>query len=229
MGAKATFNSVTRIIKLTEAPSLIDGELVVELDVKIDLYGDQKEDWLANPTTLRKVRPPFSVIGGQTTPTGKAGNTFFQRSDWKIEPYDASHILRISGNLYSADGQSPFIVPSGGTYMVQIERVVSNIVDTVETGISGLTSSESSKLTETHAQVEANLKTIEGSDSHAMVMRVIRAALCGTAKDAVTDGPITENTTRIAYMSSDGSKPRLIFDVVNLYGTRTGATLDMSP
>jgi len=131
MGAKATFNSITRIIKLTEAPTLIDGEQVVELDVKIDLYGDQKEDWLANPTTLRKVRPPFSVIGGQTTPTGSAGNTFFQRSDWKIEPYDASHILRISGNLYSDDGKSPFIVPSGGTYMVQIERVVSNIVDTV--------------------------------------------------------------------------------------------------
>jgi len=98
----------------------------------------------------------------------------------------------------------------------------------VSTG-SGLSAGQDAKLTNVDSAVNANLKNIEGTDSHAMVMRVIRAALCGTAKDADTNGPITEDTVRIAYMSSDGSKPRLIFDVVNLYGTRTGATLDMSP
>jgi len=98
----------------------------------------------------------------------------------------------------------------------------------VSTG-SGLSAGQDAKLTNVDSAVNANLKNIEGTDSHAMVMRVIRAALCGTAKDADTNEPITEDTVRIAYMSSDGSKPRLIFDVVNLYGTRTGATLDMSP
>lgn len=98
----------------------------------------------------------------------------------------------------------------------------------VATG-SALQPGEKAELSNINSTVNSNLKVVEGTDSHAMVMRVIRAALCGTAKDADTDGPITEDTVRIAYMSSDGSKPRLIFDVVNLFGTRTGATLDMSP
>ena len=94
MGAKATWNPITRIVKLTEAPTLVNGELVVNLNVKVDLYGDQKEDWLANVNNERRVKPPFSVIGGQTTPTGFAGNTFFQKPDWKIEPYDSDQTVK---------------------------------------------------------------------------------------------------------------------------------------
>lgn len=151
MGAKATWNPVTRIIKLTEAPVLVNGEPTVTLDVKVDLYGDQKEDWLANANNERRLRPPISVIGGQSTPTGFAGNTFFQAADWKIEPFDADHILRISGNLYSVDGLSPFIKPTGGggPYFVQIERSVTNIVDTVAVG-SGLLPNEQTQLRHIH-------------------------------------------------------------------------------
>lgn len=129
MGAKATFNHITRIIKLTETPTLEDGEYVVRVDVQRDFYGDQKEDWLAYPDTLRKVRPPFYVQGGQATPTGALGDTYFKRSDWKIEPYDADHRLIVTGNLFSVDGKSPYIKPTGGTYAVFLESTVSNLVD----------------------------------------------------------------------------------------------------
>lgn len=128
MGAKATFNSITRIIKLTEAPTLINGEYVVELDVQTDLYGDQKEDWLVIPE-LRKVRPPVSAQGGQPTPTGFLGDTYFLRAGWKIEPYDADQRLIVTGNLYSTDGSSPYTQPSGGAYSVFLESTVSNLVD----------------------------------------------------------------------------------------------------
>lgn len=134
MGAKATFipnppQPGYRIIKLTEAPTLVNGEYAVTLDVQIDLYGDMKEDWLNDPS-FRQYFPPIRVVGGDPLPGSKTlGDTYFLRSDWKIEPYDADQRLTVEGNLYSEDGTSPFIKPSGGTYAVQIERSVSNIVD----------------------------------------------------------------------------------------------------
>lgn len=127
MGAKATFNPITRIIKLTEAPSGPEG--LVFIDVQIDLYSDMKEDWLNN-ASLRKFHPPIRVVGGDPLPGSKTlGDTYFLRSDWKIEPYDADQRLTVEGNLYSEDGTSPFIKPTGGSYSVQIERSVSNLVD----------------------------------------------------------------------------------------------------
>lgn len=149
MGAKATFNHVTRIIKLIEAPTLIDGELRVGINVSIDLYSDQKEDWLANPSTLRKLRPPITVIGGQTTPIGFAGNTYFLANDWNVELYDSDQILTVDGNFFKSDGTSPFIKPSGGTYATQIDRFVSNIVDKIETGSGALTVEQDKQLFDT--------------------------------------------------------------------------------
>lgn len=129
MGVKATFNPISKIIKLTEAPVLIDGEYQVSLDVQVDLYSDMKEDWL-NDINLRKYHPPIRAVGGDPLPGSKTlGDTYFLRSDWKIEPYDADQRLTVNGNFYSEDGTSPFIKPSGGVYSVLLERVVSNLVD----------------------------------------------------------------------------------------------------
>ena len=58
MGAKVTFDHITRIIQVDQAPTLIDGQQVVELNVKEDVYSDGKEDWLADPVNLRKLRFP---------------------------------------------------------------------------------------------------------------------------------------------------------------------------
>ena len=126
MGAKATFDPVTKIIKLTEAP---DGDGNVFLDVQVDLYGDMKEDWLNDPS-LRWATPPITSVGGNPLPGSKTlGDTYFLDSEWKIEPYDADQVLTVNGNFYSQDGTSVYIKPSGGSYAVQIESVVSNLVD----------------------------------------------------------------------------------------------------
>jgi hypothetical protein len=137
MGAKATFypdvqaNPGYRIIKLTDVPVLVDGEYISIILVKNDLYGDMKEDWL-NTSSFRKYIPPISAVGGNPLPGSQfLGDTYFLRNDWKIEPYDANHRLIIVGNLFSIDGTSPFVAPTGGSFLVQIERQFSNLVQTV--------------------------------------------------------------------------------------------------
>jgi len=125
MGAKVTFNEITKIIEIDEAPD-VDGEVFI--DVKTDLYSDGKEDWVTNEN-LRKFQFPISAVGGNPLPGEKAlGSTFFLNSDWKIRPYNASHRLTINGNFYSADGTDPFLDPLG-TFTVRIMQQVSSLVD----------------------------------------------------------------------------------------------------
>lgn len=69
MGAKVTFNEVTKIIEIDEAPD-VDGEVFI--DVKTDLYSDGKEDWVANEN-LRKFQFPISAVGG---------NPAWRKSPW---------------------------------------------------------------------------------------------------------------------------------------------------
>lgn len=128
MGVKVTANPVTRIIQITLAPTLENGDLVVDLDVQADIYSDLKEDWVAEES-LRKLQFPIRATGGDPLPGSKVlGDTYFIRSDWKIAPYEASHRLRVNGNFYSEDGTSPFNTTIGD-YNLFLEQTVSSLVD----------------------------------------------------------------------------------------------------
>ena len=128
MGLKATFDSITRIVTETLAPTLIEGEWVVDFDIKEDLYSDGKEDWLADEA-LRKLRFPVRSTGGDPLPGSKSlGSTYFLADDWKVRPYEASHVFRVNGNFYSEDGTSPF-VQTTGTWNVFLQQSVSSLVD----------------------------------------------------------------------------------------------------
>jgi hypothetical protein len=125
MGEKVTFNELTKIIEIDEAPD-VNNEIFI--DVKTDLYSDGKEDWVANEN-LRKFQFPIEAVGGNPLPGEKAlGATFFLASDWKIRPYNSSHRLIINGNLYSEDGTDPFL-DTIGTHTVRIMQQVSSLVD----------------------------------------------------------------------------------------------------
>lgn len=125
MGNKVTFDPINRLIIVTEAPN-IDGEITI--DVNTDIYSDGKEDWLLD-STLRKLKYPVSVIGGDPiSPSKSLGATFFLNYGWKLRPYEADHTLILIGNMYTDDGTSP-LVPTLGPYNVSIQREVSNIVD----------------------------------------------------------------------------------------------------
>ena len=141
MGAKVTFNEITKIIEITQAPD-VNGD--VTIDVQADLYSDGKEDWVANEN-LRKFYFPIEAVGGNPLPgTKDLGTTFFLASDWKILPYNADHRLIIDGNLYSEDGSDP-LLDTIGNYTVRVVQQVSDLVSTVSVG-SGLSTAEHDQL-----------------------------------------------------------------------------------
>lgn len=128
MGVKVSFDETTRIIQVTQAPSLIDGEMKVQLDVQIDIYSDGKEDYLTQ-AGFPRVGFPVRVVGGDPLPGAKVlGDSYFIDSTWKIRPYEADHIFEVNGNVYSEDGTSPF-VQTIGSYNVMVVITVSNLVD----------------------------------------------------------------------------------------------------
>lgn len=137
MGNKVSFDEVNKIINITQAP--VDNE--IEINVKTDLYSDGKEDWVTN-SNLRKFAFPIRVTGGDPLPgTEYLGTTFFLASDWKIRPYEASHRLTVTGNLYSEDGSDPFVDTLGNS-IVRIMLQLSSLVSTIETSSGGLTNEE---------------------------------------------------------------------------------------
>lgn len=134
MGAKVTFNELTRTIEIDEAP---DANGDVNIDVKVDLYSDGKEDWVSTES-LRKVIYPLSAVGGNSLPGGRyLGATFFLRSDWKIAPYEADHRLLVDGNLYSEDGEDPFL-DTAGAYTVRVVQQVSSLVDAITADVGSI-------------------------------------------------------------------------------------------
>lgn len=143
MGQKVTFNPITKIIQVDVAP--VGG--IVDLDIKVDVYSDGKEDWRAS-ASLFKYRFPLRAVGGDLTPTGALGSTFFLDPGWKIRPYEADHRFAVSGNFFSEDGTSPFTTTIGN-YNVFLEQALSNLVDQVSTG-SGLDAGQDAMLTAIH-------------------------------------------------------------------------------
>lgn len=128
MAQYVTFNYNTKYIEITKAPVLEGAAWVIDIDFKIDIYSDGKEDWNAD-TEFQKFDYPVSAVGGEPLPgSKKLGSTFFISPDWKIKPYEGDHTLRINGNLYSEDGESPY-VGTDGVYNVMVINSVSNLVD----------------------------------------------------------------------------------------------------
>lgn len=127
MATKVTFNPTTKIITVTQAP--VSG--VVNIDVKIDLYSDGKEDWKTD-ASLTKFRFPIRAVGGNPLPGSRTlGSTFFLLYGWKIRPYEASHTMNVIGNLYSEDGTSPY-VSTIGTFAIATISSVSSLVESID-------------------------------------------------------------------------------------------------
>lgn len=126
MAQHVTFDIINKLIIVTQVPELINGQLTVILDFKIDIYSDGKEDWLNNQSL--RLRPfPIRPVGGDDLPGAKSlGSTFFLDSDWKIQPYNNTHRFLVSGNIYSEDGTSPFNATIGN-FNVFFELEVSSL------------------------------------------------------------------------------------------------------
>jgi len=176
MGAKATFDILTRTITLTEAPVIEGADSVVDIDVRVDLYSDGKEDWQAS-AVLRKLAFPIQAVGGQAKPGGQLGTTYFLQSDWKIIPYDASHRLRIDGNLYKVDG-SGLVAPQPGRSII-VELNVSSLVETVSTGGGGGGTVDNAAIAAAVWSTDLSSYTVLGTAGYVVrrIMRAVQALL----------------------------------------------------
>jgi len=132
MAAKVTFIPSTKTIKAKAG--------VTNLDWKVDIYSDGKEDWLTD-ASLTKFRFPITTEGGRVVTGGKVIDpTFFLRDGWQIEPDDADHELTIVGNAYHDDGID--IVKVQGGYTISVNQNTTLSPDTGDTAVSGLSLGE---------------------------------------------------------------------------------------
>lgn len=114
------------------------------LDVAADLY-TAWVDWMAIGDNS-KFLPAFRVVGGDpTTGVNKIAPYFFLTNGWRLRPQEANHSLLITGILL-VDGGGDTCVNTLGAYNVRVTQVVPIQAQLVESGTSGLTISESTKL-----------------------------------------------------------------------------------
>ena len=114
-----TFDGTNKII------SLVPGTTEISC---VELYSRWVEWCILNDNF--KYLPAIRTVGGDTiSPTKNLGLTFFLINGWRVRPQEASHSLRVNGNLYTDPaGFSPFVATLGA-YNVMIEVTVSSLVD----------------------------------------------------------------------------------------------------
>lgn len=146
-----TFDGTNKRIILTTGTTSVD---------VADMYSRWK-DWVLLSDNAKYLQA-LSVVGGDETPTGYIGSTFFLENGWRIRPQEANHTLTITGNLYVRGGGAA-VVSTLGTYQVLTTLTVSNLVDTVPVG-SGLSTDEHNVLIALPAtintSVASNLTTL---------------------------------------------------------------------
>jgi len=134
------FDGTTKLIICTES--------VTGIDVK-DLYSRWK-DWVRDEGGSKYLMT-FSVVGGELVNAATytyVATYIFLMNGWRIRPQEASHTLTVtSGILLTDTGEDPFI-STIGNYNVQIKysQPVQAQSVIIETGVSGLTASESTQL-----------------------------------------------------------------------------------
>lgn len=109
-----------------------------------DMYSRWYDWWLTSDNS--KYLMAFRNVGGDpTSDTAGLGITYFLMNNWRIVPQSADHRLQLNGNLYTDPfGYSPVDTVPG--YSIVVEYSKSNLIDRLETGVSGLTTEESDKL-----------------------------------------------------------------------------------
>ncbi|NOQ18063.1 MAG: hypothetical protein GQ507_02330 [Dehalococcoidales bacterium] len=132
MASKVTFDSVNKLIICKTG--------VTELDAKVDIYSDAKEDWRTD-TTLNKFRFIFRSIGGDDTAPGETAPLYsFIKYGWKIRPDEVDHVLNITNGAILVEGatsEDPF-EDTVGAFTVRIRMYVPVKATIVASG-SGVT------------------------------------------------------------------------------------------
>jgi hypothetical protein len=142
VGAKLYADTATKTLIVTQAPD-VNG--FVNLNVQEEVWSDLIIDWEGD-VDLRKFTFPVVAIGGQTISSGKLGTTYVLLDPWHVQPYEADHVFDIDGNLFTESALTHLVAPTVGAFTVTVNRNLSTLVEVVESGTSGLTSTESQAL-----------------------------------------------------------------------------------
>ena len=152
------------------------------INVGDDIYSNWKE-WMQVRENA-KFAQAMSAIGGQpTVGVQKVGTTYFLENGWRIRTWEGDHRLQLEGNLFTTEGDSPF-VPTLFEHNIFTELKVSNLVDLAK---SPLSTSEAAQLFE--------LWRLAGLDSSEPLTVTTTSRTVGTDIvqdiDGVDPGPVT--------------------------------------
>jgi hypothetical protein len=93
------------------------------------------EDWMLLSDNT-KYLPAFRHAGGDDLGSGLSiPNYLFLLNGWRVRPMEASHNLTIAGNLFVDGGGVP-VVPTLGTYQVNVNYTVAVQAQGISTGSS---------------------------------------------------------------------------------------------
>lgn len=124
---RVTFDGPNQLILINENETAVD--------FGIDVYSGWKE-WMNEPWHENgKYAEAISVVGGDPLPGDRQlGTTYFLENGWKMRTWEGTHILTVSGNVFSRDGLDPF-VDTLTDVKVTVNMNTSTLVETIETGI----------------------------------------------------------------------------------------------
>ena len=211
---KCTFDGVNRLILVNQG--------ITAIDVTTDIYSDWKE-WVQSYDNAKWL-PAVNSIGGEPTPDGRIGATFFLLNGWRIKPWQGDYRLTVNGNLYTTEGDNPFLSISGVSVSstvsdlntmlierVEVEKVIeATLSETIEATIIATLA----KLNEvkdisssTLVNTETLLNTVADVDSEEIADTVWRKSLTDytdptSAGKQISD--IRKHTTNKAVISADG-------------------------
>lgn len=130
----ATFDGTAKVIQL--------GSGVISFNV-VELYSNWK-DWSA---INMQYPSAFRYVGGDSLVGGQAlGITYFLTNGWRIKPQPANHMLTVSGDLFTNEGDSPFLAIDG-CYSVTIIQKVSSLSTVSYVSTSGPAAPTTSEIT----------------------------------------------------------------------------------
>jgi hypothetical protein len=172
---KVVFDGEARLIIITPPTTT--------LDVKEDLYSSWKEWMLVRDNS--KFIAAFEAVGGQDLPGSQVlGSTYFLINGWRIRPYEADINLTVIGNLYTREGDSPF-VKTLGSWNTNINSTISTLVldVIVPSPALGLTPAQESKLN----SIPSETLTVE---EHDHLMQLANGAVVISPEDlqVIIDG-----------------------------------------
>jgi hypothetical protein len=134
-----TFDCVPKIIQLDTTDTL----------VMSDLYSRWK-DVVISDQMITGCEQVFRVVKEPLQGTTFVGPYYFLMNDWQIRPFDMSHELIVDGTLVQDQTSTlQSFKLDDLTSVVSVVREIAVSVQVIETGISGLTTEESTRLFET--------------------------------------------------------------------------------